>query len=113
MMKEEDEKWNKLCNVIESQFTKKPDLQAVLFLIGVDELGKGYRKFSKEEKQDLMHIGTCKVLSYSGYYTLEVRDTDGWPHFKKEKKMVTYGLIEQESILKAHVIHHFEEIGLI
>ncbi len=112
-MIEDQFKWNKLMNYVEENFHKKPDLEAILFLIGVDELGKGPRKFSKEEKQDLMHIGTCKVLSYSGYYSLQVRDTEGWPHYKTEKKMVTYGLNEQETIIKAHVIHYFEELGVI
>ncbi len=94
---------------------KKPrDLNAVLFIIGTQELGQGNRSFSKEEKQDLMHIAICKVLSLSGYYTLEGLDEDGWPHWKLEKKLPHFDLIDQESLLKSHVIEYFEkDYGII
>ncbi len=65
-------RWGKLLLALTEIFGKKPkDLNAVLFMIGVHELGKGPKHFSKEEKQDLMHIAICKVLSYSGFYELE------------------------------------------
>lgn len=88
---------------------KKPkDLNAVLFLIGVQELGQGAKPFSKEEKQDLMHIGICKALSLSGFYTLDGLDKDGWPHWTLVKKLPHFDLMEQEKLLKSHVIEYFE-----
>jgi len=88
---------------------KKPkDLNGVLFLIGVQELGSGTKIYSKEEKQDLMHIGICKVLSLSGYYVLEGLDKDGWPHWKLIKKLPHFDLLEQERLLKMHVLEYFE-----
>jgi hypothetical protein len=92
---------------------KRPkDLNAVLFLIGVQELGKGSKRFTKEEKQDLMHIGICKVLSLSGYYELEGLDEEGWPHWRIKKKLPHFDLLEQEKLLKMHVIEYFEsELG--
>ncbi len=63
------EKWLRVVNFVEEHFDKKPDLNAVLFLIGIRELGQLSEKaFTKEEKTRLMHIGNCRVLSYSGYY---------------------------------------------
>jgi len=53
-------------------------------LIGVQELGRWRKDFSKEEKQDLMHIGTCEVLAADGHYTFTHRDADGWPHYRSE-----------------------------
>jgi hypothetical protein len=86
--------WASLIGSIESMIGKKPkDLNSVLFLIGVQELGKGKNFFSKEEKQDLMHIGICKVLSLSGYYELEGLDRDGWPHWKMVKKLPHFDLL--------------------
>ena len=74
-------KWEKLLKKLEEVVGKKPaDLKSVLFLIGVQELGKGIKEFSKEEKRDLMHIAICKVLSFSGIYELEGLDEMGWPH---------------------------------
>ena len=106
-------KWNSLLAVIEQNLGKKPkDLNAVLFLIGVQELGQGQRNFSKEEKQDLMHIAICKVLSLSGYYELEGTDKDGWPHWKLIKKLPRFDLLEQEQLLKMSVLDYFRgEMG--
>lgn len=105
-----DRTWAALINSLESIVGKKPkDLNAVLFLIGVQELGKGSRNFSKEEKQDLMHIGICKVLSLSGYYELEGQDAEGWPHWKLVKKLPHFDLLEQERLLKMHVVEYFEK----
>ena len=104
-----DRKWSWLLKQLESNFGKKPkDLNSVLFLIGVQELGKGHHHFSKEEKQDLMHIAICKVLSLSGYYELEGLDKDGWPHWKLVKKLPHFDLLEQEKLLKLHVLEYFE-----
>lgn len=105
-----DRKWNSLLDDLESIIGKKPkDLNGVLFLIGVQELGHGTKIFSKEEKQDLMHIGICKVLSLSGYYVLEGLDKDGWPHWKLIKKLPRFDLLEQEKLLKMHVMEYFEK----
>jgi hypothetical protein len=102
--------WAALLNSLESIIGKKPkDLNAVLFLIGVQELGKGQHVFSKEEKQDLMHIGICKALSLSGFYELEGLDKDGWPHWVLVKKLPHFDLLEQEKLLKTHVIEYFEK----
>ena len=103
-------KWNDLLNRISSVVGKKPkDLNGVLFLIGVNELGKGKRVFTKEEKQDLIHIAICKVLSLSGYYELEGHDQDGWPHWKLIKKLPHFDLLEQETLLKMNVIDYFNQ----
>jgi hypothetical protein len=102
--------WASLLEELGSVIGKKPkDLNAVLFLIGVQELGRGTKFFSKEEKQDLMHIGICKVLSLSGYYVLDGQDKDGWPHWKLIKKLPHFDLLEQEKLLKMHVMEYFEK----
>lgn len=105
-----ERKWNGLLEEIEKLLEKKPkDLNAVLFIIGMQELGKGPRLFSKEEKQDLMHIAICKVLSLAGYYELEGQDAEGWPHWKLVKKLPHFDLLEQEKLLKMHVLEYFEK----
>ena len=106
--------WQKLLDHLKEIIGKRPaDLNAVLFLIGTQELGQGIRNFTKEEKQDLMHIAICKVLSLSGFYELEGLDEQGWPHWKNIKKLPHFDLLEQEKLLKLHVIEYFEqELGL-
>lgn len=106
---EADRKWHKLLQMISDRIGKAPkDLNGVLFLIGVQELGQGAKFFSKEEKQDLMHIAICKVLSFSGYYELEGVDAQGWPHWRLLKELPRFDLLEQEKLLKMHVIEYFE-----
>lgn len=102
-------RWQALLAELEKTVTKKPkDLNGVLFLIGLQELGRGPVRFTKEEKQDLMHIAICKVLSLAGYYTLEGQDEQGWPHWKLIKKLPHFDLLEQEKLLKMHVLEYFE-----
>ena len=101
--------WQQLLLEIERMLGQKPrDLNGVLFLVGVQELGKGHQLFTKEQKQDLMHIAICKVLSYSGYYKLEGLDAEGWPHWQIVKKLPRFDLLEQEKLLKMHVLDYFD-----
>ena len=105
-----ERQWGKLLAELELILEKKPkDLNGVLFIVGMQELGKGARRFSKEEKQDLMHIAICKVLSLAGYYELEGLDAEGWPHWKLVKKLPHFDLLEQEKLLKMHVLEYFEK----
>lgn len=105
-----DRKWHQLLGFVEETIGRKPkDLNGVLFIIGMQELGQGAKRFSKEEKQDLLHIAICKVLSLSGYYTLEGLDKEGWPHWKVVKKLPHFDLLEQEKLLKMHVLEYFEK----
>ena len=105
-----EKNWQFLLLEIERILGQKPkDLNGILFLIGVQELGKGHQLFTKEQKQDLMHIAICKVLSYSDYYALEGLDAEGWPHWKMVKKLPPFDLFEQEKLLKMHVLEYFEK----
>lgn len=102
--------WHSLMLEFERMLGEKPkDLNGALFLIGVQELGKGHQRFTKEQKQDLMHIAICKVLSLAGYYQLEGLDEEGWPHWKLMKKLPHFDLLEQEKLLKMQVLEYFEK----
>lgn len=102
-----NQEWFKVKRAI-GRFMEKPpkDLNAVLFLIGVQELGQGPKNFSKEEKQDLMHIATCAVLSLSNYFMFSHRDEDGWPHYKQLDHVTKLPLKDQTRLLKEHVIKY-------
>lgn len=103
-----DKYWEGLLDQLYTLVGKRPaDLNAVLFLIGVQELGTGPKRFSKEAKQDLMHVAVCRVLSQSGYYTFDGYDKDGWPQWELAKPIPHGDLLTQEIFLKQHVIHYF------
>lgn len=95
------------------RFGKKPDLEAVLFLIGMQETGYMKEKITKEEKQDLMHVAACTVLLPSGYYVKEGNDPDGWPHFLQVKPLPTMQLKEQDDFLKDHILLYFQKEGFL
>ena len=107
------EKWKQLLQKLKSQFDEEPDLQVILFLIGVQELGKGIDRFSKDDKQNLMHIATCRVLSAYGYYEFEKTDEEGWHHYRISKPLPAMSLGEQDLLLRQAVIRYFEESGVI
>jgi len=100
--------WTLEAKLVE-RFGKKPDMETILFLIGVQELGKTDKKFSKEQKQDLMHVAVCRLLSPSGYYKRETTDDDGWPHYIQLKPMPVMDPIGQENFLKDHILLYFQE----
>ncbi|HMQ07468.1 MAG TPA: hypothetical protein PKC30_09220 [Saprospiraceae bacterium] len=88
-----------------------PDLQGILFMIGVQEFGNWIQKkqFSKEEKQDLMHVAVCTLLEPDGYYKFIGRDQDGWPHWEMIKPFEIKGSKDQEFILKQKIIQYFSD----
>ena len=106
-------RWWKLEERLMERFDKKPDVESILFLIGIQELGDIKAKFTKEQKQDLMHIAICTVLTPSGYYELERVDEDGWPHFKQLKPMPDMDPVLQENFLKDHILMYFNNEGML
>lgn len=113
-IQETNEKWLALTGKVSREFgNETPDVKSLLFLIGVQELGRGPRRFSKRQKEELMHIANCRLFSELGYYELEGLDQDGWPHWKNIKKIPNYTVFEQEILIKQLIIHYFEEQGFV
>src|SRR5690606_31085983 len=94
-------KWAELQTDTARRFEmEKPDIKVMLFLIGVQELGKGPMKFNKRQKEELMHIATSRLSSVKSFYELVELDTDGWPHWRLARPIPHYTLLEQEMIIK-------------
>lgn len=106
-------RWWELESKLSERFGKKPDVEAILFLIGIQELGEVSEKFSKEQKQDLMHIAICHLLSPDGYFELEKKDEEGWPHYKQLKALPEMNPVEQENFLKDYILLYFTKNGLL
>ena len=107
-------KWESLVRFVSSHFGggEVLDLQAILFLIGVNELGQGYREFSKDEKINLLHIAICKLLSRYGYYEYAGKDKDGWPHWTTNTELPKLKPGEQSVLMKDAAILYFTESGI-
>lgn len=107
-----DFEWLQVRHWVKSAMNRSdlPDLNGILFLIGMQEYGHIRDQFSKEEKQDLMHIAVCSLLSADGYYSFVGRDEDGWPHYEVVKPFRTKGVKEQSRLLKEKVVAYFSEL---
>ncbi|MCS6819261.1 MAG: hypothetical protein RMJ53_04795 [Chitinophagales bacterium] len=103
-------RWFKVRKRIEEQFGKRPDLNALLYLIGMNEVGIVKEQWTKEEKQDLIHVAVCKLLSADGYYTYVGKDRDGWPHYEQNLTIPSLDIKEQERLLKEKIVEYFENL---
>jgi hypothetical protein len=102
--------WQEVLSNLEERFGGGLDLDAVLFLIGVQELGQGHREFKKSEKTDLMHVAICRLLSQYGYYELLGEDEDGWPHYKELGKLPRLNPTQQSLLMKEAIVAYFKTI---
>ena len=107
-MEDLEKKWEELIIKLQENFEGDLTLKSILFLIGVQELGQGIRDFDKEEKTNLLHIATCKLLSPFGYYKFENIDEDGWPHFEVVKDLEDLSFVSQELLMKKSIINYFK-----
>lgn len=109
-----DFEWLRVRHLVKEAFGREnlPGLNAILFLIGIQELGHFQPSYTKEEKQDLMHIAVCRLLSHDGYYEFAGRDADGWPHYRMVKPVRVKGVEEQERLLKEKAIEYFKELEI-
>lgn len=102
-------KFQEVKSKLETKFGEGMDTQAILFLVGVNELGIGYKDFTKQEKTDLLHVAICTLLEPYGYYEFEGRDEEQWPHFKLIKKLPNLNDRQQQHLMKEALISYFEE----
>ncbi len=104
------EKWEIITKKLSKDFGdgEELNLDAILYLIGVQELGQGSKKFKKDEKVNLMHIAICKVLETFGYYEFDFVDNDGWPHYKEKAALPFLKPGEQTILMKEAVVLYFE-----
>lgn len=98
---------------LSKQFGEDIDVQAILFLIGIQELGKGAIKLNKNQKLDVMHIAICKLLEPYGFYEYEGLDKDGWPHWKASDKLPPLKPMQQEQLMKEAIIDYFKANDLL
>ena len=109
------ERWNILQKKISYQFNNGEliDLDGIIYLVGIQELGFTKRKFKKDEKLNLMHIGVSKLLSQYGYYEFHFYDEDGWPHYIVKDQLPNLTPGEQRLLMKQAIVNYFLEQGYI
>lgn len=105
--------WRKIQEALKPTFGEELDMQAVLFIIGMQELGMGPRKLTKEQKVDVMHIAICTLLEPLGYYIYKGRDNDNWPHWENTGKMPFMTAKDQNRLMIERMVEYFRRSGII
>ena len=105
------ERWKQLVEKLSTQFADGDtlDLDAIIYLIGFQELGQLDRNFKKDEKVNLMHIAICKLLTPYGYYEFDFVDEEGWPHYKVKAQLPHLKAGEQSVLMKEAIVNYFVE----
>ena len=103
-----NEKWKVLLVRLQKEVVEDLDLKGVLFLIGVQELQMGIKEFTKEEKQDILHLAVCKLLTPYGYFKFDKVDEDGWPHWEEKKPIKNFTSKQQDALLKEAILSYFD-----
>ncbi len=108
-------RWNELVRLLSDKFADEDplDLDGIIYLIGIQELGQPHRSFKKDEKVNLMHIAICRLLEPYGYYEFDFFDNEGWPHYKVKEQLPMLKAGEQTVLMKEAVVNYFLEKELI
>ncbi|MGB2341786.1 MAG: hypothetical protein ACPH57_04005 [Flavobacteriaceae bacterium] len=109
------ERWETLVSLLTERFseTETIDIEGILYLIGIQELGQIHKRFKKDDNVNIIHIGICSVLEPFGYYEFDYFDDEGWPHFKLVEELPPLKPGEQSVLMKDAIVHYFIEKGLI
>jgi len=109
------EDYEKILEILATKFGdgEQLNLDAIIYLIGVQELGKGAIEFKKDDKVNLMHIAICRLLEPFGYYEFDFFDDDGWPHYKVLEELPPLKSGEQTVLIKEAIVLYFKTQELI
>ena len=101
-----EKQWQKTIKQLEQQFDDEISIKGILYLIGIQELNFGLKSFSREEKINVLHVATCRLLSDYGYYKLDRVDNDGWPHYKELRAVKNLSADDQKKLIKTAIINY-------
>ena len=105
-MNDLENRWGQLISKLEKQFNDEMSLKGILYLIGIQELNFGIKRFSRDEKINVLHVATCKLLSHYGYYKFDGIDKDGWPIYKELKALHNLSNYDQQKLIKQAIIKY-------
>ncbi|MGB0259868.1 MAG: hypothetical protein ACPF99_00505 [Flavobacteriaceae bacterium] len=108
-------RWAQVVGLLSDKFSdgEPMDLDGIIFLVGLQELGRWDKSFKKDEKVQLMHIAICRLLEPYGYYRFDYVDDDGWPHYELIKSLPVLKAGEQSLLMKEAIVGYFLDKKLI
>ncbi len=105
--------WEQLQAKLEERFGTPMDFDAILFTIGLQELGKPFKKYKKDEKLEVMHIAICTLLEPYGFYEYKGKDDDGWPHWELKENLPYLEAKQQNKLIIDAIIDYFKKAEVI
>lgn len=109
------QQWEEVVTLLSNRFADGDtlDLDAIIYIIGLQEFGKFQRRFKKDDKLNLMHIAICRLLEPYGYYEFDYQDEDGWPHYTIKEELPPLKAGEQSVLMKEAIVQYFIEKEVI
>jgi hypothetical protein len=109
------QQWDTIVTELSNKFADGDtlSLDSIIYLIGIQELGKGPVEFSKDDKVNLMHVAVCRLLEPYGYYEFDYKDSDGWPHYNLLKELPNLKPGEQTVLMKEAIIGYFGYLNIV
>lgn len=109
------DRWDALVIILSDKFSNGQalDIESILYLVGIQELGQVHRKMKKDDNVNLIHVGICSVLEPFGYYRFDYFDDDGWPHFQLLEPLPLLKSGEQSILIKEALVTYFLKRELI
>ncbi|MGZ3882686.1 MAG: hypothetical protein ACXVP0_06070 [Bacteroidia bacterium] len=105
--------WQLLQKKLAERFGGEMDYDAILFLIGLQELNKPFRKYKKDEKLEVMHVAICTLLEPFGFYEYEGNDPEGWPHWKLKENLPHLDAKQQNKLIIDAIVDYFKKQDFI
>tara|TARA_B100000963_G_scaffold281310_1_gene249801 strand:+ start:574 stop:900 length:327 start_codon:yes stop_codon:yes gene_type:complete len=100
--------WNGLFYSFHFDNIERPDVDSILFVVGLQELNFKTGKLNKDQKLDVIHICLFVVFIPYGYCELVGRDSEGWIHFKSVKKFPNLNAEDQEIMIKEVILDYYK-----
>ncbi len=105
--------WQILQERLAERFGAEMDYDGILFVIGLQELGKPYQKFKKDEKLEVMHVAICTLLEPFGFYEYAGNDEEGWPHWNLKENLPYLDAKQQNKLIIDAIIDYFKKQDFI
>lgn len=105
--------WDTLQRKLKERFESEMDVDAILFLIGLQELSKPYQKFKKDQKLEIMHVAICTLLEPYGFYKFLGRDEEGWPHWELTESLPFLDAKQQNNLMVNAILDYFKKENFI
>jgi hypothetical protein len=98
---------------LKERFGSEMDYDGILFMIGLQELNKPYRKYKKDEKLEVMHVAICTLLEPYGFYEYAGNDEEGWPHWNLKENLPHLDAKQQNKLIIDAIVEYFKKQDFI